>query len=170
MVTTQQNVTLQVVPAEYICPITLELMEFPLASKYGHNFERAAIVEWIGSGETCPITRKQLKISDLIHNRALLAEIRSWRQANGIPGFYKLDEAQSDGSDIMHHMYGANIPVKVQVIDHLPQVQEQQTHHASPTSVRTPLLSWPKSPRKISLPIRLKKRASMQTSCTTLYC
>ena len=32
------------IPDEYICPLTLEIMDKPLMNRYGHNFERDAIL------------------------------------------------------------------------------------------------------------------------------
>jgi U-box domain len=73
-------------PPEFVCPITMEIMVHPLATKHGPNFERAAIVAWLrqGSGE-CPLTRKPLTMSDLIHNNYLSTEIATWRATHGIP-------------------------------------------------------------------------------------
>jgi U-box domain len=64
----------------------MEIMVHPLATKHGPNFERAAIVAWLrqGSGE-CPLTRKPLTMSDLIHNNYLATEIATWRATLGIP-------------------------------------------------------------------------------------
>jgi hypothetical protein len=73
------------IPSDFICPITMEIMVHPLATRYGQNFERSAIIMWLGQGSgECPLTRKQLKISDLIHNHYLAAEIQKWREINGI--------------------------------------------------------------------------------------
>ena len=67
-------------PANYICPLTLQLMEDPVQDSCGHTFERRAIMEWLdrssgnsgndnsnsGSGSihrraaVCPISRKPL--------------------------------------------------------------------------------------------------------------
>jgi U-box domain len=73
-------------PPEFVCPITMEIMVHPLATKHGPNFERSAIVAWLrqGSGE-CPLTRKPLTMSDLIHNNYLATEIATWRATHGIP-------------------------------------------------------------------------------------
>lgn len=42
-----------VVPIEFICPITNEVMIQPLMTRQGQNFERNAIIAWlqIGDGE-----------------------------------------------------------------------------------------------------------------------
>jgi hypothetical protein len=73
---------------EFICPITMETMVHPIATRYGQNFERSAIVKWLfeGSGECscCPLTRKPLNLCDLIHNHKLAAKIQNWHEINGI--------------------------------------------------------------------------------------
>ncbi|CAB9511221.1 Putative E3 ubiquitin-protein ligase LIN [Seminavis robusta] len=77
------------IPGDYICPLTLELMEDPLVSRYGHSFEREAILEWLNLGNTeCPLTKKPLTASGLIPNERLRARIVGWRRSNG----YKLPE------------------------------------------------------------------------------
>lgn len=54
-------------------------------SKYGHSFERRAILEWLAEGNTsCPITRKTLKPSMLFPNAALRLRVRSWQRENDL--------------------------------------------------------------------------------------
>ena len=77
---TQQNDNSSIVPPEFICPITLQIMRDPVMTKYGHNFERSAILEWLHRGHTrCPITRKKLNLSKLVPNAALRLKIRKWQ-------------------------------------------------------------------------------------------
>jgi U-box domain len=73
------------IPSEFICPITLNPMVHPLMNKSGLNFEREAIVKWLASNGSCPMTRMPMKPSDFIPNRPLEARIRFWRLSNGIP-------------------------------------------------------------------------------------
>ena len=40
----------------FICPITQELMKEPVMTKYGHLFEREAILAWIRKNQKCPLT------------------------------------------------------------------------------------------------------------------
>lgn len=51
-------------PSNYICPLTLQLMEDPVHDSCGHTFERRAMLEWLkGSSHeqaVCPISRKPL--------------------------------------------------------------------------------------------------------------
>lgn len=75
-----------VIPSLFVCPLTLGVMTDPLISKYGHTFERAAILEWLSQGTdaSCPITRQPLSPSMLIPNVPLRVQIRSWQHAQGI--------------------------------------------------------------------------------------
>lgn len=80
------------IPAEFICPITQDIMWAPLMTKSGFNFEKSAITEWITIGDSnCPLTRRQLQLSDLVPNAALREKIEYWRWKNLIP-----DSLESD--------------------------------------------------------------------------
>lgn len=71
------------VPPEFLCPITNEIMQDPVLSKYGHSYERSAIVEWLAShSNTCPMTRKKMQLSDLITHPTLRLAIRQWQIDN----------------------------------------------------------------------------------------
>jgi hypothetical protein len=136
------------IPSEFVCPITMEIMVHPLVSRYGQNFERSAIVEWLeqGSGE-CPLTRKPLKMSDLIHNNYLATRIHLWCKANGVPheGPDRTGDEISDenGFDVAAHIYGiATFPFTAVAGPSPPPVSPV----SSPTSVRLSLFSALRSP------------------------
>eukprot|EP01062_Namystynia_karyoxenos_P057866 TRINITY_DN4904_c0_g2_i1.p1 TRINITY_DN4904_c0_g2~~TRINITY_DN4904_c0_g2_i1.p1 ORF type:complete len:424 (+),score=131.86 TRINITY_DN4904_c0_g2_i1:109-1272(+) len=69
-------------PSRYLCPITMELMEDPVMSKSGINYERSAIQHWLQSHRHCPSTREPMTAADLFPNRALKEEIEEWRRAH----------------------------------------------------------------------------------------
>jgi hypothetical protein len=69
------------VPSNYICPLTLHVMQEPVNDGCGHCFERHAIVEWLADHEMCPISRKPLKRSHLYPADALQSRIRRWRES-----------------------------------------------------------------------------------------
>mmetsp|Transcript_10887 Transcript_10887/g.31480 ORF Transcript_10887/g.31480 Transcript_10887/m.31480 type:complete len:170 (+) Transcript_10887:128-637(+) len=72
-------------PQHFVCPLTMECMADPLCSKYGHNYERRAILEWLDAGkDTCPMTRKPLLPSMLIPNHSLRLKIKAWKAANEV--------------------------------------------------------------------------------------
>ena len=65
-------------------PLTLSIMIDPCVTKYGHNFEREAILEYIARGnETCPLSRRPLRLRDIITNHKLRLDIRKWQKENG---------------------------------------------------------------------------------------
>ena len=63
-------------PNRFVCPITQEVMFHPLMCKEGHNFEKAAIEEWLQAHSECPVGREPLTTQELSHNRALREEIQ----------------------------------------------------------------------------------------------
>lgn len=70
------------VPDQFVCPLTLDVMQRPLYSKHGHSFERKAILEWLATEDTCPITRRPLSPSLLIPNNQLARQISNWKRQN----------------------------------------------------------------------------------------
>jgi hypothetical protein len=84
-----------IIPMEFICPITLELMHYPMLSRHGHTYERYAILEWIAGGNgSCPITRIPLSYSDLITHRSLSYRIKIWCLQNNVE-FHPANENDS---------------------------------------------------------------------------
>lgn len=72
------------IPDDFICPITQEIITDPLMSRSGISFERSAILTWISEhNNTCPLTRNTLKASDLVPNHALKLRIQCWCEVNG---------------------------------------------------------------------------------------
>jgi hypothetical protein len=87
------------VPDHFLCPLTLEPMKNPLASKYGHNFERSAILDWLSTKETCPITRQPLTVSKLIPNNMLRLKIKAWETANEVDLLFLEEEDEEEESN-----------------------------------------------------------------------
>lgn len=72
-----------IVPLDFVCPLTLEVMNDPVISKHGKNFERSAILNWLGLGHgSCPLTRKPMRLSDIITDHRLRMRIYSWKKKN----------------------------------------------------------------------------------------
>ena len=74
------------IPHEYLCPITLELMKDPVSAMDGHTYERSAISKWLKTKGTSPKTNEPLLSKELVPNHALKSIIRDWgeRQSNHI--------------------------------------------------------------------------------------
>jgi hypothetical protein len=69
------------IPDEFICPLTLEIFKIPMVTRYGHNFEKDALLHWLEQHNQCPLTRYPLSLNDGIINRSLLSKINVWKQA-----------------------------------------------------------------------------------------
>jgi hypothetical protein len=71
------------IPEEFICPLTLEIMRDPVVSRYGHSYERDAILRWLAKGHAeCPLSRRPMGLKDLVSNHRLKAQIRRWQLEN----------------------------------------------------------------------------------------
>lgn len=74
-----------VIPDDFRCPISLELMKDPVIVSTGQTYERLCIEKWIQAGHnTCPKTQQTLQSTSLTPNYALRSLIAQWCEANGI--------------------------------------------------------------------------------------
>ena len=67
-------------PPQFLCPITNELMRDPVTTADGHTFERTAILKWLESHSTSPLTGLRLEHKNLAPNHALRALIKEWQE------------------------------------------------------------------------------------------
>ncbi|KAB2606873.1 U-box domain-containing protein 13-like [Pyrus ussuriensis x Pyrus communis] len=74
-----------VIPDDFRCPISLELMNDPIIVSTGQTYERSCIEKWLEAGHvTCPKTQQSLSNTTLTPNYALRSLIAQWCEANGI--------------------------------------------------------------------------------------
>ena len=68
-------------PRDFVCPISMTLMDNPVRSKKTNQcFEREAIMNWIYRGNiVCPLTRTPLHPDDLELDTELQAKILKWK-------------------------------------------------------------------------------------------
>ncbi|KAM2954849.1 hypothetical protein FF1_033081 [Malus domestica] len=73
-------------PADFRCPISLELMRDPVTVATGQTYDRESIKLWIEAGHnTCPKTGQALAHTELIRNLALKNLIAMWCRQQKIP-------------------------------------------------------------------------------------
>ncbi|XP_042503597.1 U-box domain-containing protein 16-like [Macadamia integrifolia] len=83
-------------PADFLCPISLELMSDPVIVATGQTYDRSSISLWIESGRnTCPKTGQVLAHTNLIPNRGLKNLILMWCRENKLP----FEMAETDKSN-----------------------------------------------------------------------
>ncbi|KAI4386501.1 hypothetical protein MLD38_004429 [Melastoma candidum] len=67
------------IPEDFLCPISLELMRDPVIVATGQTYERSYIQKWIDSGNvTCPKTQQKLQNFILTPNYVLRSLISQW--------------------------------------------------------------------------------------------
>lgn len=67
------------VPESFLCPISHEIMDDPYIDQDGNSYEKAAIMEWLGSRQVSPITRRPLLPANLVPNRVLKTLIEEYK-------------------------------------------------------------------------------------------
>ncbi|KAI9077490.1 hypothetical protein K1719_040561 [Acacia pycnantha] len=91
-----------VIPEDFLCPISLELMRDPVIVATGQTYERSYIQRWMACGnKTCPKTRQKLENSNLTPNYVLRSLINQWCIDNNFEhprGLTHGKLKQSDGS------------------------------------------------------------------------
>ena len=71
------------VPADFVCPITQQLMADPVIDRQGVSYERAAVEQWLQQHNTSPVTRAPLQQGDLVPNLALRNSIELFLSGGG---------------------------------------------------------------------------------------
>ncbi|KAI8542077.1 hypothetical protein RHMOL_Rhmol08G0110900 [Rhododendron molle] len=72
-------------PANFCCPLSLELMRDPVIVASGQTYERGFIKKWIDLGLTvCPKTRQTMAHTNLIPNYTVKALIANWCETNNV--------------------------------------------------------------------------------------
>ena len=64
------------------CPISLEIMQDPVICRYGHTYERTAIIRWLERNNSSPINREPLYRNDLRPNHTVRALIARYSQGD----------------------------------------------------------------------------------------
>lgn len=90
-------------PAEFLCPITLDLMRDPVIVATGQTYDRTSITRWIQAGHsTCPKTGQKLSHNNLICNYALRSLISQWCEDNNVPFENEGSSHKRKGAGIQH--------------------------------------------------------------------
>ncbi|KAH7574784.1 hypothetical protein JRO89_XS02G0003900 [Xanthoceras sorbifolium] len=94
-----QRCPTMLVPHEFLCPISLEIMTDPVIVATGQTYERESIEKWLNSNHrTCPKTRQTLDHLSLAPNYALRNLIVQWCEKNNVELPKKDSSVGSHGS------------------------------------------------------------------------
>uniref|UniRef100_A0A0E0LFV5 RING-type E3 ubiquitin transferase n=1 Tax=Oryza punctata TaxID=4537 RepID=A0A0E0LFV5_ORYPU len=73
------------IPNDFLCPISLEIMTDPVIIATGRTYERRSIQKWLDAGQrTCPKTQQPLGHLSLAPNYALKNLIMQWCEKNKV--------------------------------------------------------------------------------------
>ncbi|KAJ6418653.1 hypothetical protein OIU84_001926 [Salix udensis] len=80
-----------VIPNQFRCPISLDLMKDPVTLSSGITYDRESIETWLEGGNfTCPVTNQVLRSFDQIPNHSLRKMIQEWGVANRTHGVERI--------------------------------------------------------------------------------
>ncbi|XP_042425012.1 U-box domain-containing protein 15-like [Zingiber officinale] len=88
------------IPNDFLCPVTLEIMVDPVIVASGQTYERRSIQKWLDAGHrTCPKSRQILAHLSLAPNYALRNVIHNWCEKNKIELLKREQIEDSDSLD-----------------------------------------------------------------------
>ncbi|CAL5326183.1 unnamed protein product [Camellia sinensis] len=120
------------IPADFCCPLSLELMTDPVIVASGQTYERASIRKWIDLGLiVCPKTRQTLTHTNLIPNYTVKQLIANWCETNNVKLPDPMKSMSLNQLSLLAH--AENIASKDPHI--LPHSRSNQ--HMSPESTRS---------------------------------
>jgi hypothetical protein len=122
-------------PEEYLCPITLTLMNDPVIGSDGRSYERSAILQWLRTNPHSPITRQPMNASSLKPNYALKSAIERYIQSQRTPRPHMLPVAvpiatAPPAEDVYYAMQIYQQDVNARLL-----AQQQQAARYGPTTV-----------------------------------
>ncbi|KAK6118651.1 hypothetical protein DH2020_047564 [Rehmannia glutinosa] len=110
------------IPHEFLCPISLEIMSDPVIIATGQTYERESIQRWLNSGHrTCPKTGQKLKFLTVAPNFALRNLIIQWCEKNNyeLPKKEICDDPDiassplaEEISSLIQNLYSSNVNVQ----------------------------------------------------------
>jgi len=80
------------VPAEFVCPITAEVMEDPVILADGRSYERCAISQWLQTSQRSPMTGAVLEHAHMLPNVNLKALIADWKDSQTVAAAVREEE------------------------------------------------------------------------------
>lgn len=103
----QMNTSTEVqIPQEFLCPITLELMNEPVICDDGYTYERASIIDL--KDNLSPMTRQPINKNKLIVNRALKDLINIFIEKNNIKKYSKIPDTKQNDTNNTNNLNNTN--------------------------------------------------------------
>ncbi|TKY47235.1 U-box domain-containing protein 4 [Spatholobus suberectus] len=127
------------IPADFCCPLSLELMTDPVIVASGQTYERAFIKNWIDLGLTvCPKTRQTLAHTNLIPNYTVKALIANWCESNNVQLVDPAKSTNLNQASVLHGYMESGTTRESPVFAH-----SRSNQPSSPESARSHSFSSP---------------------------
>ncbi|XP_020210361.1 U-box domain-containing protein 4 [Cajanus cajan] len=127
------------IPADFCCPLSLELMTDPVIVASGQTYERAYIKNWIDLGLTvCPKTRQTLAHTNLIPNYTVKALIANWCESNNVQLVDPTKSTNLNQASVLHGYMESGTTRESPVFAH-----SRSNQPSSPESARSRSFSFP---------------------------
>ncbi|XP_015882393.3 U-box domain-containing protein 11 [Ziziphus jujuba] len=126
-----------IIPDDYLCPISLELMRDPVIVATGQTYERSYIQRWIDCGnKTCPKTQQKLENLTLTPNYVLRSLINQWCHTHNIEQPTGLTNGKIKKSDGSFRDVSGDIAV-IEALVHKLSSRSIEEHRAAATEIRS---------------------------------
>lgn len=97
-----EEINTSIIPDDFRCPISLELMREPVIVATGQTYERACIQKWLDTGnKTCPKTQQPLTHLILTPNYVLKSLIAQWCETHGIELPQKIPQGERKTIEVL---------------------------------------------------------------------
>lgn len=97
-----EDLSTPIIPDDFRCPISLELMREPVIVATGQTYERACIQKWLDAGnKTCPKTQQPLTHLILTPNYVLKSLIAQWCETHGIELPKKIPQGERETIEVL---------------------------------------------------------------------
>ncbi|XP_027334291.1 U-box domain-containing protein 4 isoform X2 [Abrus precatorius] len=127
------------IPADFCCPLSLELMTDPVIVASGQTYERTFIKNWIDLGLTvCPKTRQTLAHTNLIPNYTVKALIANWCETNNVQLVDPAKSTNINQASVLHGYMESGTTRESPVFAH-----SRSNQPSSPESARSRSFSSP---------------------------
>ena len=99
-----------IVPENFLCSITHEIMIDPVVASDGYIYDESALVKWISKNGTSPLTREPMTNKDWFAESVLKDDINSWLLANPDQKFTHKLRSIDEKSVVSESVAGGTVP------------------------------------------------------------
>jgi U-box domain len=97
-------------PSDFVCPLSKQVMQDPVETPDGLNYERIAIEGWLRLIKSCPVNGTPLTVASLKANTSLQWKIRYWQWRNKATEEANDAEQQQEKASPSTSLTSTNIP------------------------------------------------------------